>query len=131
MGRHYTFPRSSDGRKGRHYGTDGHPGRDRSLDIVWKVEFTVLIGNTFSIHSLYFDDLTLRELYEDGFCGPVDLMDADGRIHRCELTAGNPVDMDGDLVRNIAFRIDVPAGTGLAPHVTRFSYKTRPSARMA
>ena len=101
--------------------------------LVRQVDLVVKNGDTLSANSLLFDDLTVGEMKRDGFCGPVYLKDADGVIHECELTAGNPEDgdLEGDLVKGLVFRLVCPRESGITgASVVRYSFSTCPPKRI-
>ena len=91
--------------------------------LVSRIDLTIRSGMTVSVHSLEFDDLTVREMKRDGFCGPVYLKDSDGVIHECELSANNPADVDGTPVGGLVFRVDCPRESGLDAEVTKYFAK--------
>lgn len=90
---------------------------------VAKIDIMIRTGEKQTKHELWFDDLSAGEMKRDGFCGPVYLTDGDGGVHECELTAGHPEDMSGDIVRGLAFTVECPRESGIEAHVVHYSPK--------
>ena len=78
--------------------------------LVRAIDITISCGGHVTEQRLLFDDLTVREMKRDGFCGPVFLKDASDREHECELTAFPKDEHAGKAINGLVFTIDIPSG---------------------
>lgn len=95
--------------------------------MIEKVSIWIRRGEKNTKHELYFDDLSITELYTVGFCGPLEFY-KDGDLENIlELTAGPKGEFEGDVHGNHVFSVTDPKTGGLVPdtHVMRFSFSTR------
>ena len=116
--------------------TRKHNHQDRSAVcyadmLVRAIDITISCGDAVTEQRLLFDDLTVREMKRDGFCGPVYLKDASDREYECELTAFPKDEHAGKAVNGLVFTIDVPDGCRIkGASVIKYSAKkTVPAAR--
>lgn len=76
--------------------------------------------------SLDFDDLTIREMYDRGFCGPVSIKDNDGNTLELEVDVEPALrlETDPDAIRGLSFAIYRQDGSQfLNARVKGFSYR--------
>ena len=118
-------------RNNHHHNSNANrPAVPYSNLLVERIDLSIRYGETVSVHSLYFDDLTVAEMKRDGFCGPVYLKDADDVIHECELTAVGEDELDGKPLNGLVFKIDCPRESGISgADVIRFSAKKKLPSR--
>lgn len=76
-----------------------------------------------SLHSLYFDGLSLNEMCSNGFCGPLEFEDGHGTTVVAELDAAPSGRRDEGTIRRFIFSLTYPDGRPFPAQVTRMNYK--------
>ena len=96
------------------------------IDLI--TEITLLIERypgKVSRHGLLFDDLTVEEMYKDGFCGPIEFQTKKG-TETAELLAGPAGEFDGQRLGQFVYRLSDPeTGDRFPGKIKRMSFKKK------
>lgn len=97
--------------------------------IIASMEVTIEYNGIIRIHPLDFsgENLSLKEMYNTGFVGELDLPEPDGSNREAEVEAGPIGQFPGEILGRFVFRVyDARTKAMIKAKIIKFSFKKAP-----